>query len=109
MTILLDGARMQRALINLINNAIDASENGQNVVISEIGEERSLRITINDKGGGMDQETLENLFVPFFTNKRSGTGLGMPIAKKIIEGHNGSINIESRPGKGTNAIIRLPV
>jgi two-component system sensor histidine kinase HydH len=104
----LDGARMQRALVNLINNAIEASGNGQDVIVSAAREESSLRITIGDAGTGMDRETLENLFIPFFSTKDTGTGLGMPIAKKIIEGHGGNINVDSRPGKGTLVMIGLP-
>jgi signal transduction histidine kinase len=63
---------------------------------------------ISDNGSGMDKEARDNLFLPFFTKKSTGTGLGMPIAKKIIEGHKGMINIKSQPGKGTQVIIRLP-
>ncbi len=104
----LDRIHMQRALANLISNAIEASGRGQNVSISADHKEDSLSITIGDDGAGMDQETRENLFLPFFTKKSTGTGLGMPIAKKIIEGHNGKIDIMSHLGKGTRVIVRLP-
>jgi two-component system, NtrC family, sensor histidine kinase HydH len=104
----LDGARMQRALVNLINNAIEASGNGQNVIVSAAREKDSLRITIGDAGTGMDRETLKNLFIPFFSTKDTGTGLGMPIARKIIEGHGGTINVDSRLEKGTLVMIELP-
>jgi two-component system sensor histidine kinase HydH len=106
--IFLDEARVQRALVNLISNAIEASGNGQTVRVSAARGKDSLRITIGDEGEGMDHETLENLFIPFFSTKNTGTGLGMPIAKKIIEAHGGSINVDSRPGKGTLVMIRLP-
>jgi two-component system nitrogen regulation sensor histidine kinase GlnL len=56
----------------------------------------------------MDKETLENVFIPFYTKKSSGTGLGMAIAKKIIEGHNGEIGIKSSKGSGTEVTIRMP-
>jgi signal transduction histidine kinase len=103
-----DRIHMQRALANLISNAIEASERGQNVSVSADTKEDSLSITIGDDGAGMDQETRENLFLPFFTKKSTGTGLGMPIAKKIIEGHGGKIDIMSHLGKGTRVILRLP-
>ena len=61
-----------------------------------------------DHGAGMDKGTVENMFIPFYSNKNNGTGLGMPIAKKIIEGHEGTIDIESHPGTGTEVLIRLP-
>ncbi len=56
----------------------------------------------------MDKETLENIFIPFYTKKAEGTGLGMSIAKKIIEGHGGDIRINSQPGTGTEVVVRLP-
>ncbi len=56
----------------------------------------------------MDKETLENIFIPFYTRKCSGTGIGMAIAKKIIEGHRGKISITSQPEKGAEIIITLP-
>lgn len=109
MTVDFDGPRMQRALLNLISNAIEASGRGQEVTVSTRLREDSLLITISDHGAGIDRETRESLFVPFFTKKSTGTGLGMPTAKKIIEGHDGEIHVESQPGKGTQIIIGLPV
>ncbi len=104
----LDGVHMQRALANLISNAVEASERGQSVSVSAYIKEDSLSIVISDDGTGMDEETRGNLFMPFFTKKSAGTGLGMPIAKKIIEGHDGKIDIKSHPGDGTQVIISLP-
>jgi signal transduction histidine kinase len=104
----LDSVHMQRALVNLIGNAIEASGSGQNVSVSADIKEDSLSIVIRDDGTGMDEETRGNLFMPFFTKKSAGTGLGMPIAKKIIEGHDGTIDIKSHPGDGTQVIVSLP-
>lgn len=103
------GFHIQRALINLMNNAIDSTEKGQKIFVSGAFEKDSLVIKLVDQGSGMDKNTLENIFIPFYTNKSSGTGLGMSIAKKIIEGHNGRIKIKSQLGKGTEVIITLPV
>ncbi len=105
----IDGVRMQRALINLISNAIDASKRGQDVKVALHAKDDFLLISISDAGAGMDKETIENIFIPFFTKKGGGTGLGMPIAKKIIEGHKGYIDIKSQPEKGTQVTIRLQV
>ncbi len=105
----LDSVQMQRALANLITNAVEASGQGQVVTVGTGSKGGFLSITITDHGAGMDKETRENLFIPFFTKKSAGTGLGMPIAKKIIEGHDGKILIESRAGKGTRIIILLPL
>ncbi|MEW5745083.1 MAG: HAMP domain-containing sensor histidine kinase [Nitrospirota bacterium] len=99
---------LERALVNLITNALEASGKGQAVLVRALHEEASLRITIKDEGTGMDDEALENIFVPFFTRKSKGTGLGMSLAKKIVEGHYGTIRITSREGAGTEAMITLP-
>ncbi len=107
-TISIDRSHMSRALINLVNNAIEASQKADVVDIrTEVAGDR-LVIRIKDNGAGMDKETLENIFIPFHTKKSSGTGLGMPIAKKIIEGHKGEINIKSQQEMGTEVMIKLP-
>ncbi len=103
-----DDFRVERALSNLINNAIEASGKGQHVRISMSPEKTHLLIRIQDDGPGMDRETLENIFIPYYTKKSSGSGLGMPIAKKIIEGHKGKILIDSKPGRGTKVGVYLP-
>jgi two-component system sensor histidine kinase HydH len=107
--VIMDGIQVHRALANLVNNAIEASEAGQGVTVRAFPGEGYLSITISDEGSGMDGQTRENLFIPFFTKKMGGTGLGMPIAKKIIEAHRGRIEIRSRPGKGTEIALRLPL
>jgi len=104
----IDSLRLQRSLVNLINNAIEASEKDQSIAISAKSGKDSLLIKITDHGSGMDKETLDNIFIPFYTKKGSGTGLGMSIARKIIEGHEGEISIKSQPGKGTEVTVRLP-
>ena len=106
--VLLDGFQLERALVNLVNNAIEASKEGQEVAVSIITGKESLSVRIEDHGYGMDRETLENIFLPFYTKKTAGTGLGMPIAKKIIEGHQGKIHIRSTVGKGTVIRVELP-
>jgi signal transduction histidine kinase len=105
----LDSSKMERALVNLINNAIDASLIGYIVSIAPTLEKESIIIRIKDYGSGMDKETVENIFIPFYTKKSAGTGLGMAIAKKIIDGHQGHIDVKSREQTGTEVIIRLPL
>ena len=104
----IDALLMERALMNLVNNSIEASRAGQTIVISAALHKSRLMVRIADEGEGMDKETLANVFVPFYTKKKSGTGLGMPIVKKIIEEHKGEIEIDSEPGKGTEVKIVLP-
>ena len=109
---LIDPEQLKRALINIITNGIDATpDNGNPVKIkcSLPASSHTIEIVISDGGAGMDAETLNHIFDPYFTTKSGGTGLGMNIVKRIIEEHNGSITITSTPGKGTTAAIQLPV
>jgi len=66
-------------------------------------------IRFSDNGTGIDAEALTKIFEPFYTTKPDGTGLGLAITKKIIEGHGGTLNVESAAGQGTTVLIRLPM
>ncbi len=103
-----DSIHMQRALVNLISNAIEASAKHDVVAVSSEAVDDSISVRIKDNGKGMDKEALENIFIPFYTSKSSGTGIGTAIAKKVIEGHKGRIRVNSRPGLGTEILIKLP-
>lgn len=107
-SISVDSFHVERALVNLIDNAIDASRSGEEVVVTVREDKKGLCVAIKDCGKGMDSETLRHLFEPFYTTKSSGTGLGMPIAKKICEEHGGTLLITSQPGTGTEAKVLLP-
>ena len=103
-----DGLRLQRALTNLITNAIEASPEGQEVLLTLKTDQEKLMIMIKDQGIGMDRETQENIFIPFFSKKTQGTGLGMAITKKVIDAHQGNIFLRSQPDRGTEVTIELP-
>jgi two-component system, NtrC family, sensor histidine kinase HydH len=103
-----DSFHIERALVNLIDNAVDASQSGAMVDISVATNRNTLKITIKDQGAGMDSETLTSLFMPFYTTKKEGTGLGMSISKKVFEAHSATLDIRSKKGVGTEATIRLP-
>jgi signal transduction histidine kinase len=105
----MDSLQMQRALTNLVDNAIDASEEGQTVNVRTMVEGNYLIVRVVDHGSGMDKETLENLFTPFYSRKSQGTGLGLATAKKIVDLHRGAILVKSRPGAGTEITVRLPL
>jgi two-component system, NtrC family, sensor histidine kinase HydH len=104
-----DPLNLQRALTNLISNAVEASPAGREVRLTLKKDQEKLWIIIQDQGIGMDQETLENVFIPFFSKKAQGTGLGMAIAKKVIEAHQGNIFIRSGLDQGTEVKIELPL
>ncbi len=103
-----DAALFIRALVNLIDNAIDASGKGRTVKVTVSPGPASVTIAIADHGPGMDRTTLKNIFTPFYTRKAKGTGIGMAITKKIIDHHQGIIRIQSKPGHGTTVTIELP-
>ncbi len=104
-----DVLRLERALTNILTNAIEASHEGKKVFLIVKTDHEKLVITVKDQGDGMDRETLENIFIPFFSKKTKGTGLGMAIANKVVEAHQGNIFIKSQPGQGTEVRIELPL
>lgn len=117
-----DEDQLRQVFVNLLANAVDASPEGVAVRITtervgvRVGDRRNggkdvpgARISIADRGPGMDEETRARIFEPFFTTKKRGTGLGLAIAKQIVEQHGGRIRAESRPGDGTRFTIELPL
>ncbi|MBT0652476.1 sensor histidine kinase [Geomobilimonas luticola] len=105
----IDSYQMERALINLIDNSVDASCHGGEVNVTATSDKNKMTITIKDYGEGMEQETLDNLFTLTYTTKNEGTGFGVPISKKIIEAHDGAIRISSKKHFGTEVLIDLPL
>ncbi|MCC4274595.1 sensor histidine kinase [Marinomonas communis] len=97
------------AVLNLINNAIEASERGASVEIVALSQDALLSIAIKDSGRGMDEEQLRKVQEGFVTTKQHGTGLGLMVVKAIMRAHHGTFNIESQPGVGTKATIKLPI
>ena len=103
-----DRAQLEQALINLLRNAADASlETGGGVSITWRSDARYVIITIEDEGKGLDATA--NLFVPFFTTKPTGSGIGLALSRQIVEAHGGSLKLENRRDRrGARATIRLP-
>ena len=110
-SLMLDADMMQQVFFNLINNAGDALPEGGMITIKTRLEENWVEITIADDGIGMNPEQMQKIFMPFFTTKEvgKGTGLGLAISLSIIEGFEGYINIESKPGAGSAFHIWLPL
>jgi two-component system, NtrC family, nitrogen regulation sensor histidine kinase NtrY len=104
-----DGAQIEQALINLVHNAVDAAlETDGEVLIGWRENEDAVEIFVQDEGPGIMNPG--NLFVPFFTTKPEGSGIGLPLSRQIAEAHGGSLaltNLES--GKGAEALLRLPL
>jgi len=128
-----DARLLEQSISNIINNAVYACDEKGHVEISfgisrhfsdllRLGrrmdplvdghtgkEEEFIRISIHDNGPGIPQEIEDKIFVPFFTTKKTGTGLGLPLAQKIVHAHGGVLDLQSETGKGTNFIIKIPV
>lgn len=109
-----DEYELQQALVNLLLNAVEAmSPGGKLTVVTDAltdgsGGTRQVRVIIKDTGTGILPEHMSHLFEPFFTTKDSGTGLGLATTRRIVQEHDGSISVESRPGQGTTFAILLP-
>ncbi len=104
-----DATQMNEVIQNVVNNAFDAvPENGGviDVSVKTVGE--WVEICVTDNGHGIEGESLDKVFDPFFTTKTRGTGLGLAVSRQIIDRHDGSIELESEPGKGTAVTIMLP-
>jgi signal transduction histidine kinase len=104
-----DAAQIEQLLINLVHNAVDAAlETHGNVAIGWREKEDSVEIFVQDEGPGIMNSA--NLFVPFFTTKPDGSGIGLPLSRQIAEAHGGSLVLMNRrSGKGAEALLQLPV
>jgi two-component system, NtrC family, nitrogen regulation sensor histidine kinase NtrY len=104
-----DAAQVEQALINLVHNAVDAAlETKGDVSIGWREKEDSVEIFVHDEGHGIMNPA--NLFVPFFTTKPEGSGIGLPLSRQIAEAHGGSLVLANRIGsKGAEALLRLPL
>ncbi|OHE56742.1 MAG: hypothetical protein A2027_03295 [Thermodesulfovibrio sp. RBG_19FT_COMBO_41_18] len=103
-----DPQKMRQVFWNLGINSIEAMPEGGELIISTRNMDRYVEIIFKDFGAGIDEKNIEKIFYPFFTTKENGTGLGLAIAYRIIEEHNGRINVNSSPGVGTTFEIILP-
>jgi signal transduction histidine kinase len=105
-----DAERLRIALVNLIVNARDADESDRaRVGLSTRLDGDRVAVVVADSGAGIERADLSRIFDPYFTTKRGGTGLGLPIAKNIVEGLGGTITVTSAPARGTEIRIDLPV
>jgi signal transduction histidine kinase len=90
-------------------NAVQAMPRGGTLTVRTRREERSALVELEDTGPGIPEEVRTRIFEPFFTTKASGTGLGLAVVKRIVEGHGGEISVRSRPGAGTVFSLRFPL
>jgi len=107
-----DSERLIQVLTNLLQNAVDAAQGTDRNITMRTGylpDQEAIRIEVSDDGAGIAENALPRVFEPFFTSRKTGTGLGLTVVKKITEAHRGRVAIDSLPGKGTSVRIELPV
>ena len=105
----LDSNLIKQAILNIIINAEQAMENGGELMIRTSKDKKYIQIDITDTGPGIPKDIIDKIFQVYFSTKKTGTGLGLPTAKRIIEDHRGTISVQSEEGKGTNFSIKLPI
>ncbi len=104
-----DKEKLKQVFINLITNALQATEAGGTITVSLLKENETLKVAVSDTGKGIPQEEIQNLFKPFHTfGKKKGLGLGLAICMNIVQQHQGVIEVQSQVGKGTSFILSFP-
>ncbi len=105
----IDPNQLRQAVLNLVRNAVEASPEGTTVRIRTSHTATHAVIAVADQGSGIDADTLDHIFEPFYTTKSSGTGLGLAMTQQIVEEHSGRLTVESSAGKGTTFTIAVPL
>jgi len=107
---MLDARELRKAFLNLVLNGLESLAPGGRLTVTTAwaADAKTLTVTIEDTGGGMSDETLSRIFDLFFTTKPQGTGLGMAIARSVIDLHGGELAVHSVLGQGTRVSARLP-
>jgi signal transduction histidine kinase len=113
-SIVTDGERLRTALVNIMSNARHAVEavpgsTPAPVIVTTSRRNGRIVVSIRDRGTGIAADDLAHIFDPYFTTRRAGTGLGLPISKNIVEGLGGALSVSSRPGGGTEIRLELPI
>jgi two-component system nitrogen regulation sensor histidine kinase NtrY len=103
LTVKADASQIQQVLINLIKNASEAfsHQTDRLITLSAHQVDGTVIIEVADNGDGIEPEALENIFIPFYTTKKTGSGIGLSLSRQILQQHNGQLNVESQVGKGT--------
>ncbi len=104
-----DARQLKEVFINLAQNAMVAMREGGTIGIRAVLQNDSITVTVQDSGKGIEEKNLEKIFIPFFSTKEGGMGLGLPICQRIIESHGGEIQCKSSQGEGTVFEITIPL
>lgn len=104
-----DRHQLKQVLLNLVMNAIQVQPDGGSITIAATLGRDHVELEVTDTGPGIAPDLLARIFEPFFTTRREGSGLGLPIVRKIVEDHGGKISIHSEPGRGTRVVLHWPI
>ena len=104
-----DRDHLKQVMLNLILNGVQAMPEGGTLTLQAGTTREALTLTVADTGHGIPTEALSRIFDPYFTTKAKGLGLGLAIARKIVEDHGGRIEVENQPGQGSRCLITLPL
>jgi len=103
-----DAGQLQQVLLNLLLNALQAIDGAGKIRVQIVSHDDQALVSVTDTGRGIAPEHLPSIFRPFFTTKGQGTGLGLSLARRVVEDHGGKIEVTSQPGQGTQFLIWLP-
>jgi signal transduction histidine kinase len=104
-----DSDQIHQVLLNLLLNAVQAIDTNGKVIVTLRSEGNAAIVEVADNGRGISPDQLPNIFRPFYTTKGDGTGLGLSLARRIVEDHQGRIDVSSTLGKGTTFSVVLPL
>src|SRR3989304_1773952 len=107
--VVIDQTQIKQVFLNLIKNAVESMPGGGTLTLETLEEDEHVKINITDTGEGMTAEIMQNIFVPFFTTKVDGTGVGLAVSQKIVDDHSGFIKVKSSLQEGTTFSIYLPI
>jgi len=103
-----DARKLRQALLNIVLNAVEASPRGSTVSVSVQRDCDGARVLVRDDGAGMTPEVLDRIRKPYFTTKEGGSGLGLAVARGLVEQHGGALEFKSVANKGTTVTMTLP-
>ena len=103
-----DESRLQQVFVNLLLNAVEAMGQGGELTVTTETTGEHLKVTFRDTGMGIPAENLARIFETFFTTKKKGTGLGLAICRRVMEEHQGTIEVQSETDQGSTFILTLP-
>jgi signal transduction histidine kinase len=106
--VMADDVLLRQALSNILINAIEAVSEGGEIIVDLNRLHDNAQLSIRDTGSGIPEKILQKIFLPFFTTRQEGVGLGLALVQKIIFGHGWSIEVESREGEGAAFLITIP-